>query len=411
MPNRRTAVTGGAGALILAALGYRAWHRGALAGANGPAYAPWGDWAGRDTDGNLRPLRSAILAASPHNTQPWSFVASDDGITVYADRSRHLGTFDPFRREMHLGLGCAIENLVHAAEATGMTTEVVPESGTLNVSPGPNQVLAARIVVAAGHPGREGLLRSISKRHTNRGPYREEPVPPERLRQLAELATGPDLRLLLVSEDGARRELGAIIVDATERIVADPEMSVDNHRWIRTGRREILAHRDGLTLDTFGAHRLVTVAGKMLPDPGPGMLNRLWLNATREVHTATAPVFGVILVRDRLDMAQAIAAGRLWQRLHLAVTAAGLAAQPLNQPVEMMDRHRMLGRQDEFGPAFARLAGDAGWEPTFVFRVGYGKREVPPSPRRPLEDVVATTDHMGGRLSAPASGNRSHLPD
>jgi hypothetical protein len=37
-------------------------------------------------------------------------------------------------------------------------------------------------------------------------------------------------------------------------------------------------------------------------------------------------------------MAQSIAAGRAWQRLHLAATAEGIAAQPLNQPVEMIRR-------------------------------------------------------------------------
>jgi len=52
----------------------------------------------------------------------------------------------------------------------------------------------------------------------------------------------------------------------------------------------------------------------------------------------------MLLVRDRLDMRTAIQAGRAWQRLHLAATANGLAAQPLNQPVEWIDRAAMLGR-------------------------------------------------------------------
>jgi hypothetical protein len=72
----------------------------------------------------------------------------------------------------------------------------------------------------------------------------------------------------------------------------------------------------------------------------------------------------MILIPDRLNMAQSIAAGRAWQRLHLAATAEGIAAQPLNQPVEMIDRHHMLGRQDEFGPSLAKLARASGWEPT-----------------------------------------------
>jgi nitroreductase len=387
MPSRR-AVIGGAGSLVLAALGYRAWDRGAFALGSGPPYAPWDEWRGTALDGNRRPLRAAILAASPHDTQPWRFAVSPDAIEVYADRARHLGAFDPFRREMHLGLGCAIENLVRAAQAFGMTAEVQPMSGHLEPSPGPRPVMAARVALGSGQASRDPLFDAIPRRHTNRGPYRDEPVAAERLRRLVDLASGPNLQVAFLSDAGARHEMAAVIIAATERIIADPEMSLDSFRWIRTGRREISMHRDGVTIETSGAGRLVTVAGKVLPDLDAARTDRFWLKTTRDVHTATAPMFGMILVRDRLDMAQAIDAGRAWQRLHLAATSQGLAAQPLNQPVEMIDRDQMLGRPDEFGPTLAKLSAADGWEPTFVFRLGYAKRDALRSPRRPLEDVV-----------------------
>jgi nitroreductase len=391
MPGRRLVIAGGAGALALIALGYRAWDRGVLAGAMGPAYAPWDEWRGRNLDGNRRPLRAAILAASPHDTQPWVFTVSPTAIDVYADRARHLGAFDPFRREMHLGVGCAIENLVRAARAFGMIAEIQPADGRLELSPGAEPVIAARVALGTGPASTDPFYEAIPRRHTNRGPYREEPIPRERLRGLADLVAGPDLRVAIVADGGARRELAALVVGATERIIADSEMSMDSFRWIRTGRREVLARRDGVTIDTSGASRLMTIAGKILPDLDAARTDRFWLDATRDVHTATAPVFGLILVRDRLDMAQAIAAGRAWQHLHLAVTAHGLAAQPLNQPVEMIDRNQMLGRNDEFGPALARFAHEGGWEPTFVFRLGYAEREAPRSSRRRLEDVLRTS--------------------
>jgi hypothetical protein len=220
-------------------------------------------------------------------------------------------------------------------------------------------------------------------------PTRAESPSPDRLRGLADLVSGPNARVVFISDSAARRELGALIIQATERIIADPEMSMDSFRWTRTGRREVAAHRDGVTIDTSGTTRLMTIAGKMLPDLGAAITDRIWLEMTRDVHIATAPIFGMILVPDRFDMAQTIEAGRAWQRLHLAATAQGLAAQPLNQPVEMVDRNQMLGRNDEFGPGLATLARAEGWEPTFVFRLGYARREAPRSPRRPLNDVIS----------------------
>jgi hypothetical protein len=129
---------------------------------------------------------------------------------------------------------------------------------------------------------------------------------------------------------------------------------------------------------------------KMLPDLDGKSADQYWLATTRDTEVPTAPVLGMLLVRDRLDMRAAIGAGHAWQRLHLALTVAGLAAQPLNQPVECVDRSAMRGGSDSFGPAMAKFAGMPGWEPTFMFRLGVADRIAGSSPRRPLNEVLIT---------------------
>ena len=382
-------VGGGALGLALAGLGYRAWDRGEWAAGEGPAYEPWRSWEGSPRDDRLRPLRAAILAANPHDTQPWAFAVGPEAIEVFADRSRNLGSFDPFRREMHLGLGAAIENLTLATRAYGMSAAVEPAEGALTLKPDDSPIRAARVVLEPGAEARDALFAAIPRRHTNRGPYRRDrPVAPEELRRLADLASGGNVRLAFVAEDGARRDLGALIVEATGRIVEDAEMSADSARWFRSGRREVGAHSDGVTLDAAGLSPQMTALAKLLPDMSAKTSDAYWLAMTRDVQVPTAPALGIVFVRDRLDMAGAIAAGRAWQRLHLAATAAGLAAQPLNQPVERADRDRALGRPDDFGRELARFADEPGWEATFVFRLGVPERPAPPSPRRALEQVV-----------------------
>jgi hypothetical protein len=392
MRGRRGFLIGGASVAALAALGYRAWDRGVWTAGQGDPYTPWATWRGDDVDGVKRPLRAAILAANPHNTQPWIFRLSDDAIDVFADRARNLGAFDPFRREMHLGLGAALENLALASRALGMVPDVRPVDGTLALSPDDAPVFAAQITLAPTAASRDALFNAIPMRQTNRGPYRaDQSLGRERLQRLAQVTANSDVRVAFIDDAQARAELGAIIVEATDRIAGDPQMSADSARWFRTGRRDIDTYRDGVTVDTSGISPAMAAVSKLLPDLDARSADRYWLAMTRDTHVATAPVLGVILVRDRLDMRSAIDAGRTWQRLHLAATAQGVAAQPLNQPVEWIDRTAMLGKTDDFKSAISKLASvSPEWEPTFVFRLGFPERGADHSPRRRLEDVLRT---------------------
>jgi nitroreductase len=387
MGTTRRAVIGGAGALLLAGLSYRAWDRGVFSVGEGPAYMPWRNWRGHAGEGPRQPLHAAILAANPHDTQPWLFQVAGESVAVLADRSRNLGTFDPFRREMHLGVGCAIENLMRAAAVQGYTLNVIVNGGKLEPSPGNEPAKAAHLWLDAGMASRDPLFEAIPNRHTNRGRYSERAIGSQVLYTLADLVTDSEVRIGFVTDSLARKELAAAIVAATERIIADPDMSRDSARWFRTGRREVNAHRDGIGVDTAGLSPIMAAAAKIMPDQDAATSDRYWLDMTRDVQTV-APVLGIILVRDRLEMGSAIAAGRAWQRLHLAATTMGLAAQPLNQPVECVDRNAMLGRNDEFARALSRFAHAPDWEATFVFRLGYAERPALPSPRRPLNDVV-----------------------
>jgi nitroreductase len=108
----------------VAALGARSWQEGVFSAGQGAAYEPWATWRGRPDEGARAVVRAAILAANPHNSQPWRFHVDGARIDVHADPSRSLGPIDPFLREMYIGLGCALENLVLGAEGHGYASGV-----------------------------------------------------------------------------------------------------------------------------------------------------------------------------------------------------------------------------------------------------------------------------------------------
>jgi nitroreductase len=380
---------GGACAALGGVAMYRCLDRGVFAGGQGAAYEPWNEWQGRPADGLIRPVRAAILAANPHDTQPWLFRARQSFIDVFADRRRNLGSFDPFRREMHLGLGAAIENLALAARAQGFATEISPVDGIMSLGLPIAPARAARIVLSRAPAKRDRLFDALPRRHTNRGAYAAgHPISQSTLAALAEIANNAGARLVFFQNEARRERLARLVVEATERIIADREMAADSARWLRTGAPEILRHRDGITMEVSGLSSGMVMLTKFLPDLDAGTADNYWLRMTRDTQVPSAPVLGLICVRDRLDMRSALLAGRAWQRLHLAATAEGLAAQPLNQPVECVDRAAMTDAADRFGPALQDLIGTKDWEATFVFRLGAAQSSAPASPRRPLEAVL-----------------------
>lgn len=384
--SRGTFLKGAGAALVLVVGGgvYRAADQGVFTAGRGPAYEPWENW--RDGgEGPMALVSAAILAANAHNTQPWTFRVSESRIDLFADTSRKIGTVDPYLREMYIGLGCALENLVLAAGANGYETQttLMPDDS--------DPTHAARIDLSPGEKDATDLYEAIPNRHTNRAAYDTgRRVSSETLGALRGLVgDDPGVEVFWFATDAERERVGDLTIEGTKAFIADEEQSRDSDAWFRHDWSTVQQKRDGITLDAQSLALPLAAGGKMLPESSEETNNEFWLTTTKDRHVATAAAFGTIAVRDDRDNAQRIEAGRLWQRMHLWATTKGLAMQPLNQIHERAERETVLGIEPRFGDALKELVGDPVWKGIFTFRTGHPTVEARESPRRPAGDVVA----------------------
>jgi len=374
----------GAATVVVAGIGlgsYRVFDNGVLDAGDGTAYDAWANWRADGTP--LGTVAAAILAANPHNTQPWIFHVAADSVELFADPTRRTGTLDALDREHHIGLGCALENLVLAADARGY-------QGTVTLLPDPaDPTHVATVALTAGPSAPSALHDAIGDRHSNRGPYTSGAVPIEVLDSLDAVAAGLDgvnVRWFTTPADLAA--MGALIIDATRAIIDDELQSTDSFAWFRNNRDDIDSHMDGLTLDAQGLSPVVLAVAKMLPATSRTAGDSFWLDQTRTVHTATAAAYGVITVANPDDPALRLIGGRLLQRIHLAATVQRIGLQHMNQITERIDRDATLAQRSTFASEMDALLAQPGRHVLSTFRIGYPVRAGRLSPRRPVNQVT-----------------------
>lgn len=305
-------------------------------------------------------VRYAILAPSVKNSQPWIFEVEGHTVRLFADPGRGLPVTDPDSRELEISVGCALENLLVAAEHFGFRHEVT------YFPAGDWATLVASVLFAPGgtrSPARAGItLDAILHRHNDNGAFRPETVPAELRQALQDCRLEPDLQLELVDDGFFRRWLEELTAEADRREFADPAF-----------RQEL---GDCIGEGAFGTSRLVSRLARALVSRAD--LGEPAAEQDRRIIRSTSLV-GVVRARNDSRLTH-VRTGQLFERLWLAATAMGVNLHPMSQTM----------RIPALREAIAGLLPEDGWIPQHLFRVGYSARETElrHTPRRALEEVL-----------------------
>jgi hypothetical protein len=304
-------------------------------------------------------LQYAILAPSTKNTQPWRFSIGENTIGIFADLTRWQPVSDSEHRELYISLGCALENLLVAAEQFSFRCEV-------RYFPQPsNDELAATVTFQRSSGplsyGAATLLHSIVARHTERGTYREERIAEELRSRLLDCVRAPDLRVDLTEDRHIRSRIVELNLHADEMEFADPRYRNELGYWVGQG--------------VFGTPRLLSrPLGFLVKRLNLGQL----VGNRNAVILSSAPLIGMISARKD-DRASQVRAGQTLERLWLHATRLGMALQPMSQALEIPSIRAQV----------AGVIPERGWIPEQVFRVGYpAYPDQRPTPRRPVDQVL-----------------------
>lgn len=314
-------------------------------------------------------IADAVRAPSAHNAQPWCFALGARCVDVFMDRARGQPVVDPEERELVMSCAAATFHLRASLAARGVETDLALFPNERY----PTWVARVAAVGARTDAGEyENLAEAIPQRRTNRGPFLGMPVPDEVLAALRDAAAREGAWLEPFDAEHDRVAVVALVMEGDHQQWSDPGFRDELARWIRPAGSDA---RDGLSARAIGAGAV------------PEALAR-WVVRTVDLGTRRAqsdrdlveasPMVAVLGTDgdSREDWARA---GLALDRVLLALTAEGLAASFLNQPVESPALRAQL---------HARLAerGRSGYAQA-VLRIGYGP-EAPASPRRAVEDVI-----------------------
>lgn len=358
------------GAAMSTTIGGAATLAGCSAGAT--AYADevqsvWHPWKSPPADGlqlERELVRYATLAPSSHNTQCWRFEIAARRITIRPDFSRRCPAVDPDDHHLFVSLGCAAENLVQAARASGHDAEVRFDASDD----------AVRIALTPSSSVRSNLFEAIPRRQCTRGEYDGTALDGASLQRLEQSASGTGVALLLLTDRPGMEQVLEFVVQGNSAQLDDRAFVAELEHWIRFSYGEAASTRDGLFTACTGNPTAPRWLGSLLFG--------LFFTASSENDKYARQVRSsagiAVFVSEESDKAHWVEVGRCYERFALQATSMDVRTAMLNQPVEVA----------ALRPQFATALGLGRRRPDLIVRFGRGP-ELPRSLRRPIEAVLA----------------------
>ena len=303
-------------------------------------------------------LQYAILAPSSHNTQPWLFDVDEREIALRVDTERWLPVADADKRELYISAGCALENLLVAAEHFDYAADVdyVPDAEDQDLAA---VVRFPELEEPSAHRPPE-LFQAITRRHTSHRTFEDRPVSDQHRERLRACCVEEDVRVHLTDDEEKKDRLDELVARADAAQFADPEWRRELGYWMGKG--------------VFGTSWIGSKIAKLIVT----YLNLGKSTAEKDSELLhSAPLLGFMSTATD-DRALQVRVGQAFERLSLMAASLGYWTHPMSQALEVPELREEL----------AELLPVEGAVPQHVFRLGCAEPKDEHTPRRRLEEVI-----------------------
>ena len=307
-------------------------------------------------------VQFAVLAPSSHNSQPWKFEVKEHQITIRPDMRRALPKSDINNRQLFISLGCALENILIAADYYGFATQVAyQESGATislqSVRPEPQQE-------------KDHLIFSIPRRHTNRNPY-EDQMPGEDFLQRLKHNEMDDLSITFIKDQSQKEKIADIVSEALITAMDDRGFRDELSHYLKSNITRSNLGMPGLG---FGMPILISLIAPFLIKYIN--INRVSRKKDESLLKKHTPVFGIITTKGD-DRESWIRAGQAYELIALEAEKDGMKIHPMAAAIQIGDFYKAL-----------QSVLSISLRPQVFFRVGYATKLTAHSPRMSPEDVM-----------------------
>jgi nitroreductase len=311
----------------------------------------------------------ATLAPSGHNTQPWRFSIDGNTIRIFPDLTRRLPVVDPDDHALCISLGCALENLILAANNAGYDTEV---------SYFPTSEAQECIVVQLkeGFKAQDDkLFRAILDRQSTRSTYDGKPIPHEHLRMLEDASKQEGVVLKLIIQSKEIEPIIQFVKQGNHAQFNDKAFVQELVSWIRFNKKEAEQHQDGLACYAMGSPSVPRWLGKIVF----GLMASGEKQASiceKAIRSSSALMIFIAQTNNRTNW---VRLGQSFERAALTAASLNIRMAHLNMPCEVLSVRSRLAEHLKLPDT----------HPLLLLRIGYAQA-MPRSQRRAVKEVIVS---------------------